>query len=81
MSTEIDEDKIILLIERTGKKALKLKEEYHDLVLLLNQLRGICKDSNGKLPMSGLTKKELKKEFREHIYQECLEAAERLNLG
>jgi len=77
---EIDDDKITILLERTAKKAMNAKEEYAECMALLNQLRGICKDPQGKLPISALTKKELKPEFRNHIYQECLEAATRLKL-
>lgn len=80
MAVQIDEDKITLLIEKTAKKAAKAKEDFQDCVTLLNQLRGISKNAKGDLPVSSLTKKELKPELRDHIYSECMEAAQRLNL-
>lgn len=80
MSAEVNEDKISLLIQKTGEEATKCKDKFRELVTLHNQLRGIQKKLDGTLPVSLLTKEDMKSELRKIIYDECIEAAKRLKI-
>jgi len=77
----VDEDKLTILLKKTAERAQRAKDEYTESVALLNQLRGICKSNKGEMPISALTKKPITEGFRKIIFDECKEAASRLNIS
>ena len=80
MSAEIDDDRIVLMLNKTADEARRCKERMNECIILHNQLTGIRKDSKNNIPVSALTKKPMSIELRKIIFDECLEAAKRLQL-
>lgn len=79
-AVEVDDDKILVILQKASQKAEGCKKLMQEYVVLANQCQGIRKIDDTKLPISALTHKPMTPELRKIIYNDILEASTRLNI-